>query len=110
MLPHSPPLPLGATISGATGEVIVTFDRPLKVRAGLPANWTVQADRGPGPLFHTPQAPVAIAGTTVTFPTVPAGITFPPLGVDYAATPPNVETLPGVPAAPFVDLPIVRIL
>lgn len=108
-VPHSPPLPIGATIAIATGDVVVTFDRQLKARAGAKANWHPRANLGPGNFTHTPQAPVVIAARTVTFATVPGGMTFPPLGINYLATPPNVESLHGVVAAPFDDLPLAPI-
>lgn len=102
---------MGATISAATGEVIVTFDRLLRPGVTAPANWTVKADRGPGPLTHTTQAPVVIAGHTVTFPTIPGGMAFPPMGVTYLAAPPDVAARrpPHLTATAFVDLPIVTI-
>lgn len=100
---------MGATISGATGDVVVTFDRLLKTRVGLPANWLIRADRGPGPKTHAPQPPVTITGNEARIPTIPGGIAFPPLGVTYNAAPPNVESRPGVAAAPFAKFPIVTV-
>lgn len=108
-LPHSPPLPLSATIEAATGDVIVTFDRLLDPGTLDALNWAVRADIGPGPRNHTPQVPVTAAGTQVTFTTLPGGLAFPPLGVDYNAAPPDLVALrpPHVAAAAFTDFPIV---
>lgn len=108
-MPHSPPLPIGATIEAATSIVRVTFDRDLLPGTSAKANWDIRADLGAGPKQHTTDAAGVIFQRVVTIPTTPAGITFPPLGVDYAAAPPDVTSRTGVDAAPFNSLPLVVI-
>lgn len=108
-MPRSPPLPLGATIAVATAEVIVTFDRPLTPGASDALNWLIKANIGAGAKTYTPAGPGVIAGSTVTLQTVAGGLAFPPLGVTYSATPPDVTSTFGIPAAAFADLPLVNV-
>ncbi len=108
-VPPDPPLPLSGTISASTFIVLLTFDQPLQPGPSAKANWDVRADLGVGPKQHTIPAPATIIGSTVSIPTAVAGITFPPLGCDYAAVPPDVVSLKGIPAAPFNAFPLTTI-
>ncbi len=105
-MPHSPPLPVSATIEAATSIVRVTFDRDLISGFSAKGNWSVRADIGFGPKNHTINGANPIFQRVVTIPTTLAGITFPPLGVTYNASPADVVSRDHVPAASFPNLPI----
>lgn len=109
MLPHNPPVPVSATIEAATSIVRVTFDRDLITGLSAKGNWVVKADIGTGPKTHTINGANPIFQRVVTIPTTLAGITFPPLGVTYAASPADVVSRTGVAAASFANLPIVTV-
>jgi hypothetical protein len=107
LLPHSPPLPTGATIEAATSIVRVTFDRNLQTGTTAVLNWTIKANIGVGNQVFTPTAPGSVLGPLVTLPTLGGGLAFPPMGVTYNAVPPDLVGSNGVPVAAFLDLPIV---
>lgn len=109
MPPPDPPVPIDATIVAANGDVSVTFDRDLVVGPVAAINWAVRANLGPMALNHTVVGIPQAAVRTVTFGTIPGGIAFPPLGVDYNAAPPDVVSTLGIPAAAFSDFPITVI-
>lgn len=105
----NPPVPIAATIVAANGDVSVTFNRDLITGPLDPLNWAVRANLGPMALNHTVVGIPQAAVRTVSFGTVPGGIAFPPLGVDYNAAPPDVRDTRGLPAAAFADFPIAVI-
>lgn len=109
MLPPKPPVPVSATIEAATSIVRVTFDRDLISGVSAKGNWVVKANIGAGPKTFTVNGANPIFQRVVTIATTSAGITFPPLGVTYAASPADVVSRTQVPAASFVNLPIVTI-
>lgn len=84
------------------------FDRTLTTAVGAPANWS-GVGTFPGFTLLNPQPPITIAGNEVTFTCLPGFITPGPLRISYAAAPPNVVSSFGVPAAPFVDYPMLGI-
>jgi len=96
---------VSATISAATGELVVVFDQPLLAGVVDPSNWSASANVGAGQKTHTGMA-AAAAGSSVTVQTVSGGLSFPPNAVFFAASPADVVSAGGSPAAPFVDLPL----
>ena len=83
----------------------VTFDRLLTPGLTAPGNWTGAALDVVTKDF-TGSAPGPIAGNQAQA-TVFLGLPgAPPNRVSYAATPPNVVSTFGIPAAPFADFPL----
>lgn len=101
-MPHSPPLPIGATFSIATTTLRVTFDRPLQPAVLHPGNWRIRETNQ----VHTGLAPCTAAGSLVTC-GMSAGIAnLGPDIVDYLPPPFDVLSVPGVAAAGFTDFPL----
>ena len=98
----TPPIPIAATLELLSGDWSVTFNRPLQPGSLDSGNWTFRAS---GQLFITPTA--TAAGPVVSG-TATAGL--PDLGpdvVNYAPPPFDVISVTGLPAAAFLDFPLV---
>lgn len=112
MTPDPPPVPIAATLTIGTRTLTVTFDRPLQPGVSAPGNWT-----GRGLFIFTGRAsfdaavPLTIAGSTVSGVVRELVLPVPPPGdaVNYAAAPPDVRSLAGVPAVAFADFPLTSI-
>lgn len=84
-------------------EIDVTFDKPLREGLLSMPNWTGRQDN----FLWEAQAPPVVTGSVVNIhfsPTFPSAL---PDVVNYAASPPDVVSTPGlVPAAAFTDFPV----
>lgn len=110
-MPFSPPVPIAATFSIATRLLTVTFDRQLQPGPSAIGNWPNWADLGGGNIArYLNTVPFTAAGDTVSGTTT--FIAFDPghaQVVNYNATPPDVLSTFGIPAAPFADFPLVLV-
>lgn len=105
MLPHSPPIPIGATFAQAATILTVTFDRPLAPAALDGQNWGA---RILGDLWSGPLGPGWVTAGNQAFGHLAKG--FPNVGPDvcwYDPPPHDVISTKGVPAATFADYPLV---
>lgn len=103
-LPHSPPIPVGATLATGAAVLTVQFDRPLAPGVLAHGNWTT---RGTNAGNRTGQPPCAAAGHDVTCSMTAA---LPDVGPDrcsYTPPPFDVQSTYGIPAAAFADYPLV---
>lgn len=102
-MPLSPPFPVSAVKRPGVPVIDVTFDQPLLDGPVFVDNWTGRDDNR---LWEALGPPI-VAGSVVT---IDFTLTLPNPGppiVNYAATPPDVVSFPGlVPAAAFADFPV----
>lgn len=106
-MPHSPPLPIGATFSSGTNLLTVTFDRTLTGAPISGANWT---GRYSGQLYSGPVGPGMVAAGNRVLGTMAPGIVNPGADVTHFNPPPfDVLSSFGIPAAAFADFPTVVI-
>jgi hypothetical protein len=110
LLPHSPPLPIGATFSVGTLVLTVTFNKRLAAGTSAANNWTLLLGNGPAAQYVNP-APAIINGTTVTATMALGGAAPPDLDTcEYRAIPADVLGYrTGLPVAAFTDFPYVKI-
>lgn len=97
-----PPLPIAATLAFATGIWSVTFDKPLQPATLAAANWDFRAT---GSAFTADTA--VAAGDTVSGASTEGAENPGDDDVNYAAAPPDVLSLTGLPAAAFTAFPLV---
>ena len=102
MPPPEPPLPAAATFATAAQVLTVTWNKPLTAQPTAAANWIVRASTKQ----YNAIIPGASAGLQTTVPMAFQFIDFGPDVVSYAAAPPDVLSLPGIPAAPFANFPL----
>lgn len=101
-LPHSPPLLLAAHFDKVPPVLTLTYDRLLRTGTVGVGNLLC---RNTNNRYHQ-SAPAAVSGTTVTAPMV---LVFPQVGLntaDYLATPPDIYSVRGGAALPFLDFPL----
>lgn len=96
-----PPVPLEAHLTGSGRLFSCLFDRPLKVQDLADANWfgrafLQQLD------FHT----MHVDGNEARGFARVIGSAGPGERCSYLATPPDVQSLDGIPAAPFTGFPL----
>jgi len=99
-----PPVPLEAWWD-ATSEILqVVFDRGLQTATLAASNWTMALD---GDLYYAITAAAAAESVYCQMQT-PGGLGGPD-GVDYLASPPDVISALGTPAAAFSGFPITPV-
>ncbi len=98
----TPPLPIAATLSIATGAWTVTFNQPLQPGPLAAGNWSFIASA----FTRVAVAPIA-AGSAVTGGSTAVLPSPDPDAVDYDAVPADVLGLLGLPAAAFTDFPLL---
>ena len=101
---------MSATWSQGTNLVTVTFDRPLQAGASAGGNWSGVADQLPTFRDITFGSPLTVSGSAVSG-TSSVGLTpvAGPGRISYAASPPDVISTLGFPAAPFLDFPMTTV-
>lgn len=100
-MPHSVPVPVGAHwLAGNNLQVV--WDRRLEAGATAGVNWTARH----GNVAWNALVPGTMAGNTTTVPMNAVAADVGPDVCHYAATPADVVSDKGVPAAPFTDFPI----
>lgn len=100
----TPPVPILATIT-APGFVTLTFDQPLIPGPSNVNNYFVRrtnVDREPVP-------PATIAGSAVSFTSIPDRANVGPDVISFSAFFPDIIGVTGLPAAAFVDFPLTAI-
>ena len=99
-----PPVPLGAYWDQEHKILQIGFDRWLQTATLAASNWSMSFE---GDLYYATEA--SSAGESVYCPMVtdcnPGG----PDGVDYLATPPDVISALGTPAAAFSGFPLTPV-
>lgn len=109
MQPHSPPVPLAAFYHLAADVLEVQFDRNLIRGPTAKANWTGDILYDAPPITRKsldPVVPGTILGKTVTVPMKQVGVGGVDNTCNYAATPADVISTYGIPAAAFVGFPL----
>lgn len=99
----SPPLPVAASLTLATGAFVVTFDQPLQPGVSAGANWRAFNLN----LTWETAAPLSISGSAVSG-TLSSSLGGPPGPTcRYFAVPPDVLSLDaGLPVAAFSGFPL----
>jgi len=92
---------VSARIWGTPERGECVFDRPLQEGSVSSPNWLFRHDNW----YKRFQSP-SVIGNRVQGVTYLAGWKYGPNVVSYYATPPDVISVPGVPAAPFTDFPL----
>ena len=91
-------------------ETLVTFDQALTNAAFDASAFTGVANISGGKRDYVGGGPTSIIGPTARFFSTLTVPSAGPLDVDYTAAPPALTGLVGgLPVAPFVDLPLVRV-
>lgn len=99
----APPTPVSATFYAATNTWACIFDRPLQPGPLDPGNWTFRVGNNGYTATAATAAGSQVTGpATLSFPPPPSG----PDAISYAATPADVLSVPGLPAAPFAYFPM----
>jgi len=101
---EQPPVPIGAIWDPSLQILQVGFDRVLQPATLAASNWSMSFD---GDLYYATEA--SSAGESVYCPMETTGSPGGPAGVDYLATPPDVISALGTPAAAFSGYPITPV-
>lgn len=102
------PVPIGATFSLSSQQVVTTFDQPLIAGSIDTANWDVQLNIGAGIRRWRPAGSVQAVGSRVQWIAMDVGSAFLASTITYAPPPFDVLGLAGaMPAAAFAFSPVV---
>lgn len=101
-MPPSPPVPIAAVWLTGPDRVEVTFDRPLQPGAVAFANWRTRRVN----FRYLGVPPAAVVGSVLTCSQISNIPSIGPQSVDYLATPPDIISTKGIPAAPFTNFPM----
>ena len=101
---NPPPVPLEAWWDASSEILQVVFDRGLQTATLAASNWTMSLN---GDLYYALTA-AAAAESVYCHMETPVGIGGPD-GVDYLASPPDVISTLGTPAAAFAVFPVTAI-
>jgi len=99
-----PPVPLGALWDQALKILQIGFDRSLQTATLAASNWSMSLD---GDMYYATEA--SSAGESVYCPMVTDSNPGGPDSVGYLATPPDVISALGTPAAAFSGFPITPV-
>ena len=99
-----PPVPLAAYWDQEHQILQIVFDRWLQTAPLAASNWGMSFD---GDLYYATEA--LAAAESVYCPMTATGSPGGPAGVDYLATPPDVISALGTPAAAFSGFPLTPV-
>lgn len=93
-------MPTHATWNPGTGQFDVYFDQDLVPSTKVPTNWHVYT-----PIWHHQARIVKVIGNRVNCLADRPNMWYGPIGISYLATPPDIQNLLFMPAAPFDFFP-----
>ena len=104
--PPEPPVPVAAYVKAATKYAWLVFGTPLRSGVSDQGNYIWRLNlTGTATTYTYPADPV-VQGRIVAGTLVAGGIAFPPLGVNYNASVPDLYGRTGSPVAAFNDFPV----